>query len=235
MDKRRKKWLLFSSVVLLLAAIGIAYAWFMQNASMTTLLEIQPPDTITISEADGSEMTELDLDYREGIDKKDADGTIHIFRPVCIKSTSPIHQLELVHTTNLGSLGFHIYPATKSGDSFKYSPDNKVPGDYINENSEGSKTANAETLQNYTSTGDVANTHAYPLYWLASKCAYRAKIQEEWQGEWQEVISYPKEEFDVVTKTEKTFYYTYYYLEISWQETTKETDLFYIMARNIAE
>ena len=235
MDKRRKKWLLFSSVFLLLAAIGIAYAWFMQNASMTTLLAIQPPDTITISDADGSDMTELDLDYREEIDKKDADGTIHIFRPVCIKSTSPIHQLEIVHTTNLQSLEFKIYPATKKSEtSFQYDPDKWLQGKYVNENGAGSKTAREETLENYASIEDVKNTHAYPLYWLAENCAFKNVIQEGWQEKWQEVTSYPQEEFDVVTKTDKTFYYTYYYLEISWLENTKETDLFYIMARNIA-
>lgn len=232
MKRTRTKWLLFSTVAALFAVIGVTYAWFMQNASMTTLLAIQPPDTITISDADGSDMTELDLDFREDTnDTKEADGTIHILRPLCIKSTSPIHQLEIVHTTNLASLNFKIYPAEKSGNSFTFDKSKWIPGEYVNGISVDSRLAKEETLENYTSTDDVKDTHAYPLYWLAVNCA----IQENWKTNWQKVISYPQTEFDVATKTEKTFYYTYYYLEISWKETTKETDLFYIMAQNVAE
>lgn len=230
-DETKKKWWLVYSIILIIILIGITYAWFVQNSSMTTLLSIEKPDTITISDVDGADMTELDLDYREGTnDKKDSDGTIHILRPLCIKSTSPIHQLEIVHTTNLASLDFNIYPATKDGDSYTFDSATKVSGNYVNEESANSKTARKEVLDNYKNLVDIADTHAYPLYWLAVNCATEDKLQSGWQ----KVTSYPNTEFDVSTKSEKIFYYTYYYLEISWKETTKETDLFYIMAQNIA-
>lgn len=229
-------WLLFSTIAVLFVTIGVTYAWFVQNASMTTLMEILPPDSITIipiSEEDGSEMTELDLDYREGThDFKDDNGTIHIRRPICIKSTNPIHQLEIVHTTNLNHLSFRIYPATKTGQEFSFEEGTYVSGQYINETTNGSGLAEEDILENYKSTTEVADTHAYPLYWLAVNCA-----TSEYVGDtgWQEVTSYLQKEFDPSTKDEKDFYYTYYFLEISWRETTKETDLFYIMAQNVAE
>ena len=233
MKKIRRIWLLVSAAAALLAIIGITYAWFMQNASMSTLLKILPPDTITIipiSEKDGSEMVELDLDFHENSnDYKDKDGTIHILRPLCIKSTSPIHRLEIVHTTNLKNLKFQIFPATKSEQGFSYDPRNPLSGSYKNRDTSG--LAKQEILENYTSTEEVADPHAYPLYWLAVNCA----IEEKWQEGWQKVTSETQPGFDPVTKTEKEFYYTYYYLEISWLETTKETDLFYIMAQNVAQ
>lgn len=234
MKKRGTKWLLFSTIAILFAAVGISYAWFMHDASMTTLLKILPPDTITIipiSEATGSEMAELDLDFHENShDKKDEDGTIHILRPICIKSTSPIHKLEIVHTTNLKNLKFKIYPATKNGQSFAYDPNNSVSGGYKNKD-DATGLAKQELLENYTSTADVADVHAYPLYWLAVNCA----IKTAWQDGWQQVVSEIHPGLDPVTKTEKNFYSTYYYLEISWNESTKETDLFYIMAQNVAQ
>ncbi|MDY2627813.1 MAG: hypothetical protein SOW08_05775 [Lachnospiraceae bacterium] len=231
-NRFKMRWLLGYSIALIALLIGITYAWFVQNASMTTLLALEKPDTITISDVDGSDMTELDLDYRENTnDRKDPDGTIHILRPLCIKSTSPIHQLEIVHTTNLSSLTFNIYPAAKRDNKYTYSENIKVSGEYVNESSPGSGSATEEVLENYSDKNDVKNTHAYPLYWLAVNCA----VQEKWQSGWTKVTSDTKTEFDVATKTEKIFYYTYYYLEISWKEETKETDLFYIMAQNINE
>ena len=232
-EKRKKMWVLLTVLVALLSAVGLTYAWMAQRASMTTLLTITPPDSITIipTSTDGSELTALDLDFHENSDdEKDGDGTIHIYRPVCIKSTEPIHRMEIVHTTNLNDLDFNIYPATKTindGKVIIQKSDSELSGDYKNrDNNETSKLAIEEVLENYNATGDVADRNAYPLYWIAVNCAIEGKCE---QG-WREVTSYTETGAD-----QKTYYNTYYMLEISWKDETKETDLFYIMAQNVAE
>ena len=235
-EKRKKMWVFLSVLGALLSVVGLTYAWMAQRASMTTLLTIQPPDTITIvpTTTNGSELTALDLDYNEDSgDKKDEDGTIHIFRPVCIKSTEPIHRLEIVHTTNLNDLGFHIYPAKKNENNGKVtiqSLGSELSGAYKNQDGTA-KLAKQEVLENYAATSDVADRNAYPLYWVGVNCA----IQNKWQSGWQEVTSYTEPGIDPKTNQPINYYCTYYILEISWKETTKETDLFYIMAQNVAE
>lgn len=216
-EKRRMMWVVLAVLVTLLSAVGLTYAWMAQRASMTTLLTITPPDTITIipTRKDGSPMTELDLDYDEKSDQKDDDGTIHIYRPVCIKSTEPVHQLEIVHTTNLNDLDFKIYPAKKNDSGISYNPEQYLSGAYKNQDGTA-KLAKEEVLENYKAPEDVADTHAYPLYWIALDC--------------QADTTNPETGADG-----KTYYNTYYILEISWNETTKETDLFYIMAQNVAQ
>ena len=77
----------------------------------------------------------------ESSDDTNENGTIHIYRPVCIKSTERIHQLEIVHTTNLKELSFNIYPASKvingeSGYKISYSKDARLSGVYINRDSD---------------------------------------------------------------------------------------------------
>ena len=217
-DNKNMIWLLILVLATLLSAVGLTYAWMAQRASMTTLLTITPPDTITIipTKKDGSPMTELDLDYDEKSDQKDDDGTIHIYRPVCIKSTEPIHQLEIVHTTNLNDLDFKIYPAKKTTGEIQQSG-SALSGEYKNKDeTQTAKLAKEEVLENYKALEDVADTHAYPLYWIALDC--------------QADTTTPETGADG-----KTYYNTYYILEISWNETTKETDLFYIMAQNVAQ
>lgn len=222
---------------MLLAVAGITYGWIVQNAALTTLMKILPPDTITIvpiSATSGAEVVELDLDYRDGIDRKDENGTIHILRPICVRSTNPAHRLEIVHTTNLKNLSFAIYPATKvsSAQGFQLEAEAALSGKYKNQaNPPDGKLALKQTLENYQSTDDVADVHAYPLYWLAVQCYEKTHIQ--FTG--RPVTSYTERVLDPETKTEKDFYCTYYYLEISWLEETKETDLFYIIAQNVAD
>ena len=56
-------------------------------------------------------------------------------------------------------------------------------------------------------------SHAEPVYWLASN-----KLQVDKNNK--------------VAVNETEMYRTYYVCEISWTETTKETDIFYILAQN---
>lgn len=239
----KRKTVIFSVllIALFLACSGITYAWFSQRAALSTLMNIIPPDLIEIYpvDTDGNNLAMLDLDFDDRVDSKTTneagDTTITIRRPVKIYSTSPVHQLEVVHTTNLNQLSFQIYPATKSDDGYKYTPnlENALSGSYINPIAENnSSLAAKEKLNNYKS-GDTVESHAYPLYWLAVECGYKNCVSD-WNETWTEVTSSDETKLDPSKQTEKTYYTTYYVLEITWQETTKETDLFYIMAQNIA-
>lgn len=226
---RKNTMTIISVVISLLIVAGLTYAWMSQRAAMTTLLSIEPPDTISIipTGTDTSELTMLDLDFHENSDDTNENGTIHIYRPVCIKSTERIHQLEIVHTTNLKELSFNIYPAFmvdngESGIKISYSKDTTLSGKYINQDSDG--LAKVETLENYTDT-DTVEKHAYPLYWIGVNCT----DLENKQDGWQTIISYSETGAD-----QSVYYKTYYVLEISWKESSKETDLFYIMAQNVA-
>lgn len=252
--KKTKLYLLFSAIAMVLLTAGVSYAWLArQQASMDTLLSILPPDTIVIipvSEG-GEPMTELDLDYRDqeiygGYDYIDTDEdgnkTIHILRPVCVKSSYPAHRLEVVRTTNLNELQFHIYSAPWNSNPGKFelpAEEQRIElsGDYINDIDDAGKLAiQDKTLNgNYQST-DIVEAHAYPLYWLAGKpCKAASKILPEDAEKFVSVLPEIREnEDDPHTGEKKDFYCTYYYLEISWKEITKQTDLFYILAQNVA-
>lgn len=242
-DRMKLSIQILSAVLLLVTVAGLTYAWFMHNAALSILIPIEKPDTITISNLDGTDMIELDLDYREGQDSRDEDGWIHIYRPICIRSTGIRHQLEIAHTTNLLSLKFELYPVAydlvEAGQTFVPSiQDTPLRGRlekdentriYENPDTEAGQNlvAKAEPLENYK-TKDTVNQYAYPLYWIAEPCSGK-----EGNEDYRLVDTVPKQEFDVASRKEITFYYTYYYLEISWKETTKETDLFYVLARNV--
>ena len=237
MKQSRKIAIVAVVALVLLVRAGLSYAWFSQRAALSTLMNILPPDSIEIYpvDTDGGELKMLDLDFKEGDLKDEETGKITIRRPVKIYSTSPVHQLEIVHTTNLNQLNFKIYPATKTAEGYAYTPteENALTGSYINPIAENNfSLAEEENLNNYKD-GNSVESHAYPLYWLAGECGYKDRVSD-WDGAWREVTSSYETKIDPAKQVEKTYYTTYYILEISWQESTKETDLFYIMAQNIA-
>lgn len=238
MKKEKKLFLVAAVSLLIVVCVGVSYAWFSQRAALATLMNIMPPDDIKIVPVDdkGGDALMLDLDFdadKYGDVKNEETGEITIRRPVYIWSTSPIHQLEIVHTTNLNQLSFNIYPATKNEDnSITYDTAKKLTGEY--KNKKDASLAKEEPLNNYKN-GDNVEAHAYPLYWLAGNSGDEKYVSVADRSQIvTTVTSKSEKQFDPAKQVEKTYYKTYYIIEITWQENSKETDLFYIMAQNCA-
>ena len=73
------------------------------------------------------------------------------------------------------------------------------------------------------------------MYWLAGNSGDEKYVSVADRSQIvTTVTSKSEKQFDPAKQVEKTYYKTYYIIEITWQENSKETDLFYIMAQNCA-
>ncbi len=218
--------LIVSAVTVILLAVGVSRAWFMNENNIATLMEVKEPSPIAIRGPHGETLSSLDMSYTD----EDKEGsTVTIKRVVSISSDEEKHRLEIVHTTNLKGLTFKIYPATEVPTSdtnnensitegkytYQYDKNNPLKGEYINQDSE-KITADykyANNSKHTTNFNQYANVqiHAEPIYWLAN---------EEQQGN-------RKNDENVSNQ-----YLNYYVIEISWTETEKETDIFYLLVKN---
>ena len=219
-----------AAIIALIA--GITYAWFFNQMDMATLMEIQPPSAISILGPNGTQLDSLDLSYTES---QKNDGKITIKRAFCVQSTDKFN-LEIVHTTNLKGLEFKLYPATQlessdadskgrefitdGGYKYAYSSKASVKGDYLNLSKTevgtykyASSTYHSDNYGAY----DKVQTHAEPVYWLATDNLVPS----------DGTIELPDQTGEI-----KYFHRTYFVCEVSWTETTKETDIFYILAKN---
>lgn len=231
--KNRIKCSMLIPILLALILAAETYAWFFNKMDMATLMQVTPPSDITILGPGGSDMTSLDLSYTDA-DK--VGNQVTIKRVICIQNAADAHRLEIVHTTNLKGLTFKLYPATdvtneenigsdvptvtENRYTYKYDKDKPLLGSYLNVRNE--ETAeykyakddyHSKNYPNYRS--DDVQSHAEPVYWLIDE-----KLEDDTQND--ETIT----ENGVPQK----YHRTYYVCEISWTETTKETDIFYILA-----
>lgn len=201
--------------------IGLSRAWFVSQANIETLVTVVPPDKISIRGAHGETLTSLDLSYEKENVTQNEDGTktVKVKRVISVCSNQPKHKLEIVHTTNLKGLKFNIYAAEEKSDDengYQYSYDENSPlaGTYINGTgvSSENKYGEADNTQHERNFGtyDKVQKHAEPLYW---------KLNDTFDGKKNGNL----EDID-------REYVNYYVLEISWTETTKESDLFYVLA-----
>lgn len=230
-NKKKIFYSLFALLVIAILLIGYSRAWFYNKLDMATLVSVSPPDPISILGPGGSEMTSLDLNYTEADTTKDGDKTkITIRRVICVQSGAAQHQLEVVHTTNLKGLTFKLYQAkditNEQNESsnqiidgvytYSYDASSEISGSYINlDNSQTSdyKYARDTKHDHNFKTYNNVQAHAEPIYW---------KVNGNLQADLANDVE--------IDKTNN--HRTYYVCEISWlEESEKETDLFYILAR----
>lgn len=210
------------ALVVLLLVLGLSRAWFVNQNNITTLMQVTEPSPIAIRGPHGEALSALDMSYTD--DDKHGD-TVTIRRVVSVSSNEKKHKLEIVHTTNLKGLAFKVYAAQENAAgsnsvnagnyTYTYNADNPIAGKYINE---GSSTADYKYANdskhafNFDQYGNV-QAHAEPIYWLAD-------------GEQNGILR------DTDNDSVASMYLNYYVIEISWTETTKETDIFYLLVKN---
>lgn len=217
--KKKFRYTLFSTILVLILFAALVGAWFYYQSDMGTLLAIKEPSDISILGPDGAEMSSIDLNYTE--DEKTGD-RVTVKRVFCVQTSADKHRLEIAHTTNLKGLTFNIYKVsdngtetiTDEGHTYKYDK-TAIDGSYLNldKTDSGYKYANNTYHEKNYETDDLVQIHAEPVYWLSSQSLATNKTNS--------------------IKNGKT-YRTYYVCEVSWTETKKETDIFYILAK-IAE
>ena len=217
--KKKFRYTLFSTILVLILFAALVGAWFYYQSDMGTLLAIKEPSDISILGPDGAEMSSIDLNYTEG--EKTGD-QVTVKRVFCVQTSAAKHRLEIAHTTNLKGLTFNIYKVSDNGketvtdEGYTYNYDKTaIDGSYLNLDKTDSDYKYANNIyhdKNYEDK-DKVQIHAEPVYWLSSQPQATNKTNS--------------------IKNGKT-YRTYYVCEVSWTETTKETDIFYILAK-IAE
>jgi len=221
--KKKFRYTLFSTILVLILFAALVGAWFYYQSDMGTLLAIKEPSDISILGPDGSEMSSIDLNYTE--DEKTGD-RVTVKRVFCVQTSAAKHRLEIAHTTNLKGLTFHIYKVSDNGtetvtdEGYTYNYDKTaIDGSYLNLNSNkpGSdyKYANNTYHNKNYEDKDKVQIHAEPAYWLVTQPLDTNKTNP-------------------ISIKNGTMYRTYYVCEVSWTETEKETDIFYILAK-IAE
>lgn len=221
--KKKFRYTLFSTILVLILFAALVGAWFYYQSDMGTLLAIKEPSDISILGPDGSEMSSIDLNYTE--DEKTGD-RVTVKRVFCVQTSAAKHRLEIAHTTNLKGLTFNIYKVSDNGtetvtdEGYTYNYDKTaIDGSYLNLNSNkpGSdyKYANNTYHNKNYEDKDKVQIHAEPAYWLVTQPLDTNKTNP-------------------ISIKNGTMYRTYYVCEVSWTETTKETDIFYILAK-IAE
>lgn len=224
---------LILAVLLVLASVsmltGVSMAWFANQYRLSSIAKIHPPAYISILAPGDTVIQSIDLSY----DKSEVkDGVVTLKRPFVIRSEFEKYDLCIAHTTNISGLKIELYEAvengvegnaylagiTDKGKPYYWNKSNETNlfalGTYLNDANadkiaDKTNAAHTLTFPSLTGTGayDNVQKNAEPLYWVKESNTGTARTEGE------------------------GLYYTNYILEISWNETDKETDILYVIAQ----
>ena len=215
-------------------ATGLTLAWLMNQYRLSSIGKIHPPTYISILAPGDTEMQAIDLSY----DKSEVhDGRVELKRPIVIRSESQKYDLCIAHTTNTSGLKISLYEAvangkegnaylagiTEKGTPYYWNRKNEddlfKSGAYVNPQGDGDRTiadkshsAHSETFRlSENAAYDKVQKFAEPLYWVKTGCTGEKRTPDDGN------------------------YYTNYILEITWDETDKETDILYVIAQTSSD
>lgn len=210
-------------------ATGLTLAWLMNRYRLSSIGKIHPPTYISILAPGDTEMQAIDLSY----DKSEVhDGRVELKRPIVIRSESEKYDLCIAHTTNISGLTISLYEAnangsegnaylagiTEKGTPYYWNKKNDTnlfdENGYVNKEQTEERVAlsageaHNETFRLSENTAyNNVQKYAEPLYWVKSGCTGAKRDPDDGN------------------------YYTNYILEITWNETDKETDILYVIAQ----
>lgn len=205
---------------------GITTAWFCNQYRLSTIGRIHTPTYISILAPGDTSIQSIDLSY----DKSEVhDGNVKLKRPFVIRSESRYYDLCIAHTTNVSGLKISLYEAEDTGsqgNAYLAGITEKGTPYYWNQRTG----TNLFTESGYLNkSGNVANPE-HPAhdqtFRLTEDTAY-SNVQKN-----AEPLYWVRKTFEGSKRAaEDKYYYTYYILEITWNETDKETDIMYVIAQ----
>lgn len=224
-EHRRQLMAGFAVLAVIVLIIGLCLSWFVYNKSLSTVGSMKQPSDLVLTGPNQTSIEQIDLTYDPKLDVDDK-GYVTLKKPFSVKSkdAETKYSLFLARTTNINGLDIKLYRATPKANpseddaknayvagldnrgklyAWNKDGDDLIPfGSYINKLPDSMKAKEDHDDQTFDSklALDKLERSASPVYW---------KLSGQNTGE------------DSVDN---------YIIELTWQESQKETDVLYLIA-----
>lgn len=226
---RRESLAIMGLLAVLLVLLGLTLGWFVDANHGSTVGKIKEPAELKVLGPNATATEQIDLSYNPEYGDTKTGNTVTLKRAFCVQTGGDGFELQLANTTNITGLTIELYRAentsalqtpdvrgTADGKSYswKATGENLLTSfEYINKENDGLAAVPGEGASDPTFK-DYQNVqrNARPLYRYKKigKSELNAKTLDSSTGN------------DTLN----------FIIKLSWDESTKETDVIYLIARN---
>lgn len=229
---RRESLAIMGLAAVLLVILGFTLGWFVNANRGSTVGKIKEPAELKVLGPNATAAEQIDLSYNPEYGDTKIGSTVTLKRPFCVQTGGDGFELQLANTTNIAGLNIELYKAedaslgdtpdvsgTAGGKSYRWKTSgtdlltdfkfiNKADDDLATETDVTASDSSDQTFGRY---GNIQR-NARPLY--------RYKV-------------FDKTELNAKTLDGSTGSDTLnFIIKLSWDESAKETDVIYLIARN---
>lgn len=226
---RRESLAIMGLAAVLLVVLGFTLGWFVDANRGSTVGKIKEPAELKVLGPNATATEQIDLSYNPEYGDTKTGNTVALKRAFCVQTGGDGFELQLANTTNINGLTIELYKAedaslgdtpdvsgTAGGKPYSWKASgtdllmsftfiNKANDDLATEPADGASDPTFKDYQNI-------QRNARPLY--------RYKV-------------FDKSELNAKTLDDSTGDDTLnFIIKLSWDESAKETDVIYLIARN---
>lgn len=228
-NHRRESLAIMGLAAVLLVVLGFTLGWFVDANRGSTVGKIKEPAELKVLGPNATATEQIDLSYNPEYGDTKTGNTVTLKRPFCVQTGGDGFELQLANTTNIEGLTIELYKAentpalqtpdvsgTVGGNSYSWKAsgtDLLTSFTFINKANDGLATepdagASDPTFKDYQNV----QRNARPLY--------RYKV-------------FGESELNAKTLSDTNGNDTLnFIIKLSWDESAKETDVIYLIARN---
>lgn len=226
---RRESLAIMGLAAVLLVVLGFTLGWFVDANRGSTVGKIKEPAELKVLGPNATATEQIDLSYNPEYGDTKTDNTVTLKRAFCVQTGGDGFDLQLANTTNIKGLTIELYKA--EGASALQTPDvsGTAGGKSYRWKATGGELLTSFEPINRASDGLAAEPDAgtsdptfkdYQNVQRNARPLYRYKV-------------FDKNELNARTLDGSTDNDTLnFIIKLSWDESAKETDVIYLIARN---
>ena len=228
-NHRRESLVIMGLAAVLLVILGFTLGWFVNANRGSTVGKIKEPAELKVLGPNATATEQIDLSYNPEYGDTKIGNTVTLKRPFCVQTGGDGFELQLANTTNIAGLNIELYKAedASQGDT----PD-------VRGTAGGKpyswKASGEDLLTSFTFINKANNVLATEPDAGASDPTFKdyQNVQRNARPLYRYKL-FDKNELNAKTLDDSTGNDTLnFIIELSWDESAKETDVIYLIARN---
>ena len=218
---RRESLAIMGLVAVLLVLLGLTLGWFVDANRGSTVGKIKEPAELKVLGPNATATEQIDLSYNPEYGDTKTGNTVTLKRPFCVQTGGDGFELQLANTTNIEGLTIELYKAENPG-----------PGDTSDVSGTAGgkpyswKMSETDLLKSFTPINDPGDGASDPTFKDYQNVQRNARPLYRYK-------KFGKSELNAKTLDGSTGNDTLnFIIKLSWDESAKETDVIYLIARN---
>lgn len=228
-NHRRESLAIMGLAAVLLVILGFTLGWFVNANRGSTVGKIKEPAELKVLGPNATATEQIDLSYNPECGDTKTGNTVTLKRPFCVQTGGDGFELQLANTTNIKGLTIELYKAEDTGLGDTPDVSGTAGGMPYSWKASGTDLLTSFTFINKASD-DLATVPGADASDPTFKDCQSVQRNARPLYRYKE---FEKSELNVKTLSNTTGNDTLnFIIKLSWDESAKETDVIYLIARN---